>query len=193
MNIEQLKYLSSLGMTLEQVIELQAMGDVAKPRSANAERQARHRQRIKESVTDNVTSNAESNATGNVSAPLSLPPNEYISTPPTHTPEIIKPARVRGHRLPTDWQPTSLPADLAAAVKFWPSKALDREMSRFRDWAASATGPNAVKLDWQAAWRNWVRKAEDEGRYGRSVGPPGAVVDDLAARILKRQSAENVR
>lgn len=77
MNLDQLKYLSSLGLSLDQVIELEAMSDQPKARSANAERQARWRSKrrggnpdsVSNSVTDNVTNNA-------------LPPPIEDHTPP---------------------------------------------------------------------------------------------------------------
>jgi len=112
-------------------------------------------------------------------------------------------ARVRGESYPPDPPARTRPPEARArdcktraklevigeAVKSWPDGAVDRELGRFRDWAASATGPNAVKSDWQAAWRNWLRKAEDEGRYARplspkSAGPPGRT--DLVAHILAK-------
>lgn len=102
-------------------------------------------------------------------APLSRPPNENNSNPPTHTPEKQTPAR-KGHRLPVDWQPAPLTGDAAQAVAGWPPGAEQRELARFRDWAASATGSNALKTNWDAAWRNWIRKAEDDGRYGKQNG-----------------------
>ncbi|NBW44256.1 MAG: hypothetical protein EBR45_01610 [Betaproteobacteria bacterium] len=76
--------------------------------------------------------------------------------------------------MPVDWQPQPLAADLTAEVAAWPDGAIQRELARFRDWAASATGPNAIKSDWQAAWRNWVRKAQDEGRYGKPIRATGS-------------------
>ena len=40
-----------------------------------------------------------------------------------------------------------------------------REAERMRDWSRSAPGQKGVKLDWEATWRNWVRKAiEERGR-----------------------------
>jgi hypothetical protein len=42
-----------------------------------------------------------------------------------------------------------------------PSVNIDRELEDFIDWWTSASGPNAVKLDWSATWRTWVRKSHD--------------------------------
>lgn len=38
-----------------------------------------------------------------------------------------------------------------------------REFERFRDHWLSASGASARKHDWDAAWRNWCRKAADYG------------------------------
>lgn len=108
-------------------------------------------------------------------------------TPQSHPhPGNNKPTRVKGHRLPTDWQPAPLPTALATVASLWPPGSVERELSRFRDWAASATGSNAVKTDWDAAWRNWLRKAEDEGRYGRAPKQANDGAGGLVQSILAR-------
>jgi 5-methylcytosine-specific restriction endonuclease McrA len=174
-------------LEIDHIIPLNKGGDPTHPdnlqtlcRPCNA----RKRDRVRKS--DNrgkMRTNEESaNVTGAPS--LSLPPNENNSNPPTHThpnttPRERTPAR-KGTRLPADWQPEPMTGDTGAVVAVWPPGAIDRELARFRDWAASATGSNSIKSDWQAAWRNWVRRANDEGRYGRpsntirAAGGPGA-------------------
>lgn len=144
--------------------------DAPKPRSTSAIRQARYRARAKgdeadESVTGDVTRDADSDVTTVTEASLSLLPNENKSNPTTHTHEKQTPRASKGTRLPAEWMPKPLTEPLASAVAGWPPGTLDRELERLRDWAASATGPNAKKSDWDAAWRNWIRKIEDEGRY----------------------------
>jgi hypothetical protein len=135
--------------------------EVAERRAKDAARKREERARVHGQSKDGP----ETVRAATEDAPLSRPPNEEKSNPPTHTPENKTP-RVKGHRLPVDWQPKPLTGALAAAVAAWPPGALERELARFRDWAASANGPNALKIDWDAAWRNWLRKAQDEGRYG---------------------------
>jgi hypothetical protein len=79
---------------------------------------------------------------------------------------------MRATRLPPDWQ---LPREWAE----WAfSQGMDelssrREGERFRDYWVSTPGQRGVKLDWQATWRNWVRRWLDE-RATRAP-PPGAV------------------
>ncbi len=47
-----------------------------------------------------------------------------------------------------------------------------READRFRDYWLAKAGRDGAKLDWQATWRNWVRKALED----RAGSPPGGVV-----------------
>lgn len=130
-------------------------------RAKDAERQRRHRESRDVTVTDS----------DNGDPSLSRPPNEKISNPPTHThPDISSRAR-KAARLPADWNPGPLSGEIAAAVARWPPKAVERELERFRDWAKSAPDKSGLKLDWQATWRNWLRRVEDEGRYrGKTNG-----------------------
>ena len=94
---------------------------------------------------------------------LSRPPNENNSNPPTHThPDTQSRAR-KGTRLSPDWAPQPLPDDLAETVAVWKPGRLESELARFRDWAASAPGQKGVKTDWQATWRNWIRRKIEEG------------------------------
>jgi len=135
-----------------------------KPRSAGAIRQERYRRNKASQVTECDAGDAQPA----LSRPLPSPQTPLPT--PTHThPEKQTPAR-KGHRLPVDWMPAPLTGDAADAVAGWPPGAEERELARFRDWAASATGPNALKTNWDAAWRNWIRKAVDDGRYGKSHG-----------------------
>ncbi|OPB34954.1 YdaU family protein [Bartonella taylorii] len=60
----------------------------------------------------------------------------------------------KGHRLPSDWQ-----ADINAAI----SEGLSEEQAhwqekKFRDYWHAKSGKEALKVDWQATWRNWFRR-----------------------------------
>ncbi|WP_455479231.1 YdaU family protein [Bartonella sp. B23] len=61
---------------------------------------------------------------------------------------------LKGHRLAMDWQ-----ADIAAAI----SEGLSEEQAhwqekKFRDYWHAKSGKEALKVDWQATWRNWFRR-----------------------------------
>jgi len=69
-----------------------------------------------------------------------------------------KPAASRGTRIDPNWQPSPEDRALARAEGFSDPE-IDREALQFRDYWLGASGSNAVKLDWSATWRNWVRRA----------------------------------
>ncbi len=78
----------------------------------------------------------------------------------------------RGTRIPADFAITdSMTA--WAAEKIPPDVDLLEETQRFRDYWTAIPGARGVKLDWEATWRNWMRKAaefraRDTGRRYRS-------------------------
>lgn len=189
-----MRLLVAKGLSAEDLLEVAETMAVPEKRSAGAERQARYRARQKaQSVTGDVTGDGNSDATDVTSPALSPFPNENNSNPNPHTHPEKTPRARKGHRLPVDWQPAPLPASLAADVAAWPSGALERELARFRDWAASATGPNAIKTDWDAAWRNWLRKAHDEGRWkqnGNGIRQGGSSGPDKRSGLARAIDSE---
>jgi hypothetical protein len=72
--------------------------------------------------------------------------------------ERARAPKPKAHRLPEDWEPNEKhvqPAFDAGKSVAW----IDNELAKFRDhWAAKA-GPDAMKLDWGAAFRKWLRTA----------------------------------
>lgn len=64
----------------------------------------------------------------------------------------------KGNRLPSDWV---LPKDWGewAVGEGLPELTVRAEAAKFRDYWVAKPGREAVKLDWFATWRNWVRKA----------------------------------
>uniref|UniRef100_UPI0035D03964 hypothetical protein n=1 Tax=Bartonella sp. OT172YNZD TaxID=3243572 RepID=UPI0035D03964 len=83
--------------------------------------------------------------------------------PPIHeqenVPQKAKRAQAnRGCRLPDDFEPDY---DFAIEAGL-PSERVKVEIAKFRDYWRSKAGANATKIDWQATWRNWIRKAVDD-------------------------------
>lgn len=80
-------------------------------------------------------------------------------------------AAKRGTRLPADWTPGETGVAFASQQGLSGSR-VEAELARFRDHWAAKTGADASKADWQATWRNWVRKAVEfgPGRNGASSG-----------------------
>ena len=83
--------------------------------------------------------------------------------------ENAKAPRRNGTRLPADWAPS--PALIAAARAERPEVDLRVETAKFRDhWHAKA-GRDAVKLDWDATYRNWIRNARGPTGFGGRAEP----------------------
>lgn len=75
----------------------------------------------------------------------------------------------RGSRLSEDWTPSQ--ADIEFAHQHGlNSQSIQREADSFRDYWTSKPGASAVKLDWAATWRNWIRSAK--GRPPRDPPKP---------------------
>ncbi|WP_208439760.1 DUF1376 domain-containing protein, partial [Bartonella grahamii] len=80
--------------------------------------------------------------------------------PPIHEQENVSKKAKRAQanrdcRLPADFEPDY---DFAIAEGLSPER-VKVEIAKFRDFWKACAGKNAIKRDWQAAWRNWVRRA----------------------------------
>lgn len=62
------------------------------------------------------------------------------------------------HRLPQDWQPSE--ESIATMVEHFPWVDVKLETHKFKDYWQAAT-KNAMKKDWEAAYRNWIRRAAE--------------------------------
>lgn len=70
------------------------------------------------------------------------------------TPRTASPS---GSRLPADW---TLPDDWRTwAIAERPDLDVKREADTFRDHWHGKAGKDGRKADWQATWRNWIRRA----------------------------------
>lgn len=101
----------------------------------------------------------------------------------------------KGCRLPIDWMPDPLPDSMN--WREWDDGSIVRELSKFRDWAASAPGSKGVKQDWNAAWRNWLRRAEQDGNLGKQASGKldngrlgGSVTERAMQRAAQRLGIE---
>lgn len=95
---------------------------------------------------------------------------------------------LRGMRFPFDWSPSQ--DDITFARTLLDAARIPFETDKFRDYWRAASGPPAVKRDWSAAWRNWVRKAtEMRGNNGGAYNGPsrsGGFARMRAARIAEQ-------
>lgn len=122
-----------------------------------------------------------------VASPSALPPAPIPISP-------AKDPKAKGSRLPSNW---TLPDEWRAwtttellpmgsglpAIMAW----IDRTALRFRDhWLAKA-GKDGVKTDWQATWRNWIRRDLDDGKGPTGAADPAAPATTIPPEKRLRQ------
>jgi hypothetical protein len=83
----------------------------------------------------------------------------------------------KGTRLPPDWMPNS--DDWDEAVCLIGRQQAESESAKFRDYWIAKPGKDGLKLDWDATWRNWVRKASERlsSKTAVAVGPSEPSID----------------
>lgn len=89
----------------------------------------------------------------------SVPQPRPDPTRPEGSEEPLAPAdKRRGTRLADDWKPS---AELVEAMRTEgiPDDLARRELPKFRDYWAGKPGKDGRKADWDATWRNWLRRA----------------------------------
>lgn len=91
------------------------------------------------------------------------------------------PTAKRGSRLDANWQPSAEDVAKAISLGLEPLRVATTG-DRFRDYWLGAAGQSAVKLDWSAAWRNWVRKDVEDRSTGPPSGPARYELDPLGNR-----------
>ncbi|WP_396902754.1 hypothetical protein [Mycolicibacterium sp.] len=105
---------------------------------------------------------------------LTLSGGDGVNTPltPTPTPAInsnsSKESAARGRRLPTDWMPAE--DTIAAMRQQCPGVDLKREHAKFLDHWTAQPGAKGRKSDWDATWRNWMRRAYESLPANRGHG-----------------------
>lgn len=71
---------------------------------------------------------------------------------------VVRP-RKRGTRLPEGWMPA--PTTISEMRVECPTIDQRSEHRKFVDYWTAKTGRDATKLDWDATWRNWIRRASE--------------------------------
>lgn len=71
----------------------------------------------------------------------------------------------RGSRLSPDWLPTA--ESIAKAKADAPHVDHKAEHASFVDYWVAVPGAKGLKLDWEATWRNWMRRKEADWSGGR--------------------------
>lgn len=93
-----------------------------------------------------------------------------------------------GCRIAPDWQPNPRLIEFVKAE--CPSVNGRVETDNFRDWWIAKPGKDALKTDWDATYRNWMRKAQKEAderrpRNGTTNGHRRSTTDDAVNQTLE--------
>ena len=72
---------------------------------------------------------------------------------------VRDPARKRATRIPENFTPS--PEVIEAMRAECPRVDLEAENRKFVDYWTAKAGKDATKLNWDATWRNWIRRAKD--------------------------------
>jgi len=161
--------------TKQQVLDYRAAEAERQRNWREAKRQAAE-QRKAETVTD--TSRRDTSVSHAVVTPsvtdvsrLPIPKPEPIPNKETTTTDVVV-AKKTGARLPDGWMPDS---DVVAQMRSdHPNVDLKAEHAKFVDYWQAKPGKDARKADWNATWRNWIRRAADnQPRNGHAVNGTG--------------------
>ena len=108
------------------------------------------------------------------------PREEIKSAPRARTP--------RGARLENDWIPSDdLRQWTRATFPQSTAESLEREVENFRDYWTAKPGAAACKLDWDATWRVWCRRAFVAAPLRPRAGSAGQApwIEERNARVRK--------
>jgi hypothetical protein len=110
---------------------------------------------------------------GRSSADAAVTPSQPIPTHPTSTSNEVEEdrPRKRGSRLESDWVPERSTVEKMQLEA--PGIDFQAEHPSFVDYWIAQPGQKGVKTDWDATWRNWMRRVAKEST-GRKSGPQNA-------------------
>jgi hypothetical protein len=92
-----------------------------------------------------------------------------VETLGTYVPSEGRTTAQRGTSIPADWTPT--PDVVAQMRSDHPHVDLKAEHAKFIDYWCAQPGAKGRKSDWQATYRNWIRRAAEQ-RAPRTAAPP---------------------
>ena len=146
-----LKHMLAAGMDHEAIVAAVAEMEATRPADPQAERRRekdRERKRLR-----NSAESAESADPPRSPSFSPQTPQNHPHTPPSNN------TRTRGSRLAEGWRPQ--PFVVEAGGLGLGEEDLRGELDKFRDYWRSVPGAKGLKLDWDATWRNWLRKASE--------------------------------
>ncbi len=111
--------------------------------------------RVKKEVRIREESKRGSKRTREINCETNAGPSKTASPPMTKTTSLEKPKR--NSAISDKFEPV-LSDKALAIVKNWPPKMADSELQKFIDYH---TAKGSMMKDWQAAFRTWIRKADE--------------------------------
>ena len=94
--------------------------------------------------------------------------------------------------MPEGWEPDGKTWKLAEELGFTAQEAWD-QLERMRDWAKNADGGKGRKSDWNAAFRNWLKRTADERKsrpqtnlQRNSLANSLAILDAVTDEAIRR-------
>jgi uncharacterized protein YdaU (DUF1376 family) len=112
---------------------------------------------------------------------------DYNSPPPSLR-SGAPPREARGSRLPPDWTPSA--DGWAFACRAIGTTRAPQELAKFADYWAAKSGAGGRALDWEAVWRNWVRKAVEYAE-SRGTGSGGSGGNGARKSVVDRVREAN--
>lgn len=97
-------------------------------------------------------------------------------------------ATARGSRLPNNWTATAEQGRWARAER--PDLNIARECDAFRDYWIGCAGAKGVKLDWDATFRNWIRRATGPRFVNASDKPVNTAGSSPPVPVTKQSQRE---
>jgi len=104
-------------------------------------------------------------------------PRKQLGSPQAAPPSKTVNGSLRGSRIPENWSPSGEQI-LFAEQQGLPPPRIEAEAAKFRDHWIAQPGQRGVKLDWDATWRNWVRRST-----GYDPPPEADVADEIRQRV----------
>lgn len=95
----------------------------------------------------------------------------------------------RGSRITSDWMPSPDLIDQMRAE--CPGVNLEAEHRVFIDYWIAQPGQKGVKVDWEATWRNWMRRKQGDTRT--RPAPPQSRTDEAQSFIQRLEAIDATR
>lgn len=139
--------------------------------AAYTERQVQHQSdRKRGEKSDNSLKNNKPNTSADIST--GKPWNHPTQLPNIREKEEPKgSSKKKGSRLTEDWVLPRGWGQWAVESEGLTEEEVRRQAERFRDFWLGVSGQRGVKMDWQATWRNWIRRYAEDCAAKKS--PPG--------------------